>query len=472
MARSRVLIPICILLLSTFFALFPVSTESVHARERSLSEQAAHNVGQGQQLLMRGAFEQAAKPLQQAAQAYGKAKAPQAQGMALTLLAQVYQALGQYRQALRHLETALELAQQTGERSRVVSILGTLGSIYLTTGPTDTASQYLQKGLAMAREIGHGLLTAKLLNNLGNLFTLQQQLDEAQVAYRECLELALAAENRLLAAKALTNTASVSIRQAQYGKAKPLLDRAMAQLSALAPTRDKAYGLLGLGLAYDDLRHTLPDLANSLLRSAFSAFQSAAEVATAIDDPRSLSYAWGYLGSLYETQQRYREALQLTRRAVFAVQRVNAPESRYRWEWPTGRLLVALKQSDAAVAAYQRAVKTVQSLNQDRSHGPGRTQSFRKAIQPVYLELVDLLLQRAATLSHRDQYQPYLVQARDIVESFKAAELQDYFLDDCVTEAMAKATELDTVSATAVIIYSILLPDRTELLVSLPNGLE
>ncbi len=114
----------------------------------------------------------------------------------------------------------------------------------------------------------------------------------------------------------------------------------------------------------------------------------------------------------------------------------------------------------------------MQSLNQDRSHGPGHTQSFRKAIQPVYLELVDLLLQRAATLSHRDQYQPYLVQARDIVESFKAAELQDYFLDDCVTEAMAKATELDTVSATAVIIYPILLPDRTELLVSLPNGLE
>jgi CHAT domain-containing protein len=75
-------------------------------------------------------------------------------------------------------------------------------------------------------------------------------------------------------------------------------------------------------------------------------------------------------------------------------------------------------------------------------------------------------------MPQRAQSQPYLVRARDIVESFKVAELQDYFLDDCVSEASAKAINLDFVSKTAVIVYPILLPDRTELLVSLPSGLE
>ena len=70
------------------------------------------------------------------------------------------------------------------------------------------------------------------------------------------------------------------------------------------------------------------------------------------------------------------------------------------------------------------------------------------------------------------QYQPYLKRARDIVESFKVAELQDYFLNDCVAEAKAQAKALDMVSETAVIVYPIILPDRTELLVSLPSGLE
>ena len=55
---------------------------------------------------------------------------------------------------------------------------------------------------------------------------------------------------------------------------------------------------------------------------------------------------------------------------------------------------------------------------------------------------------------------------------FKAAELRDYFRDDCVDTALAKITTLDVVAQTAVVIYPIVLSDRTELLVSLPNGLK
>ena len=42
-------------------------------------------------------------------------------------------------------------------------------------------------------------------------------------------------------------------------------------------------------------------------------------------DRRTSSYAWGYLGKLYEDERRYQEALQLTRRATFAAQQINAP---------------------------------------------------------------------------------------------------------------------------------------------------
>jgi CHAT domain-containing protein len=91
---------------------------------------------------------------------------------------------------------------------------------------------------------------------------------------------------------------------------------------------------------------------------------------------------------------------------------------------------------------------------------------------PVYFELVDLLLERAASLQDRDQIAPYLVEARETVELFKAAELRDYFRDDCVDTALSKVTKLDVVANTTVIIYPILLPNRTELLVSLPTGLK
>ena len=429
-------------------------------------------MAQGRLLLQRGAFEQAAIPLQQAVQLYASERQPEGQGVALTLLAQVYQALGQYRQALQHLEDALVVAQQTGNREHMVAILGTLGSVYLMTGPTSTASRYLHQGLDMARESGYRLLTATLLNNLGSLLTSQQQFDKALATYRDSLELARVTEAPLLAAKALINAAAVTVQLGRYGEVQPLLDEALAQLQPLEHTHDKAYAMLSLGLAYDDLRGALPAAAHRLLRNAFEAFQSAADVAIAIDDLRSSSYAWGYLGRLYEKEHRYREALHLTRRAVFAVRAVNAPEMLYRWQWQTGRLLAALKQPDAAIMAYQQAVETVQSLHHEMSRDHGAAPSFQKEIQPVYLGLVDLLLQRAAAMPQRSQYQPYLVRARDTVESFKVAELQNYFLDDCVSQASTKDTTLDFVSKTAVIVYLILLPDRTELLVSLPTGLE
>ena len=64
-----------------------------------------------------------------------------------------------------------------------------------------------------------------------------------------------------------------------------------------------------------------------------------------------------------------------------------------------------------------------------------------------------------------------LIEARNTVELFKVAELQDYLQDQCV-QAAHTTIALEGVSQTAVVVYPILLPDRTELLVSLPTGLE
>ncbi len=103
----------------------------------------------------------------------------------------------------------------------------------------------------------------------------------------------------------------------------------------------------------------------------------------------------------------------------------------------------------------------------------GRAQPiFRDTLGAVFFELVDLLLQRAAALKTQAEYRAYLIEARDTVEMLKVAELRDYFRDDCVDSARANVAQLDVVSPAAVVIYPILLPNRTELLVTLPTGLK
>lgn len=62
-------------------------------------------------------------------------------------------------------------------------------------------------------------------------------------------------------------------------------------------------------------------------------------------------------------------------------------------------------------------------------------------------------------------------EARDAIERLKAAELEDYFQDECVAELQGRITRLDRPAAGTAAIYPMLFPDRTELLVGIGENL-
>jgi CHAT domain-containing protein len=427
-------------------------------------------MSQGMQAFKQGNFGQAVSDWQEAAKRYKQHKQPGAQSLALTNMAAAYQALGQHKKALTGLQTGLELAQQAGDQAQVAAVLASLGNVYIALGPAETAVRYLRQALDIAQARHNAGLAASILNNLGNLLTSQNQAQDAHEAYKASVTLARQAGQPALASQALTNMAMAAIQLQQPPEAKARLDEAWEQIQGLGPTHEVAYGLSKIGLGYEALRLHLPELHDALLLRAAAAFNAAASTAQAIGDQRAASYAWGYLGHLYETQGRYEEALHLTRRAVTAAQQVHAPESLYRWHWQTGRLLHAQQHDEAALAAYKRAIDTLQTIRPELAHSYGKPPiAFRESTGRLYFEYVDLLLQHAAAAQDTA---PALQEARKTIELFKAAELRDYFRDECVDAALSRTVEIDRLSQTAVIVYPILLPDRLELLVSFPGGLK
>ena len=434
---------------------------------------AEQHMEHGVNLFQRGDFEQAILSWTEAARLYEAEQRLSLMSSARTQIAHAYQSLGQYSEALKQLELALTAAKRSTDRTQLADVLGRMGNLYIATGPADTAQKYLNEGLVVAKELNDQQLAAIILNNYGNLLTAQKKYPEAIAAYTESAALAKARNNASLATRATINAATASIRNQQVKEAKALLDGASEQIRAMEPTSDKITGLINIGLGYLSLRSSMPASKDALLVLAHGMFSEAGATAEGIGDRRAASYAWGHLGKLYEEDNRYVEALQLTRRAIHAAQRVNSADSLYLWEWQAGRLLAKMGAIDDAIGAYRRAVRTLQSIRSELSVSYGAPQtSFRETIGPVYFELVDLLLQRAASLPDRYQAGAYLIEARESVELFKTAELRDYFRDDCVDNALSKITELDAIAKTAVVIYPILLPDRTELLVSLPSGLK
>ena len=426
---------------------------------------------QGLQSYQRGAFDQALAAWKQAAQLYEQTGKVKEQSQALVQAAQASESLGLVTQALQQLELALTLAQQTGDRAWTATVLENLGRTYLAARKPDAAMPHLTQALDMAKADGAPRLIAAIHNDLGLAHISQQRNEDALASFTASAQGALEAGDQPLAIRAQINAARVASKLNQADAARNWLDQALDELKDLDPSHDKATNLIHVGLGYQQLLPEMQTLSAPLLLRAAGVFVEAATVAEKIGDTRTRSYADGYLGHLYETEHRYDEALHLTRRAVFSAQAANAPESLYRWQWQLGRLLAATGKLDEAITSYIQATSTLRPIRLEVASALGSSSlSGEESVRPLFYELADLLLERASLTGDVKVTETYLRSARDAIETYKAAELRDYFRDQCVDALQATLTKLDTVSPDTAVIYPIVFANRTELLVSLPTG--
>ena len=137
------------------------------------------------------------------------------------------------------------------------------------------------------------------------------------------------------------------------------------------------------------------------------------------------------MGHAYELSQQWPEAQQLTEQALTLARSLNAADIAYQWHWQLGRLLKQQGQREAALSAYRAAFAALQSLKQDLVAVSDDLQfSFRDSVEPVYRELVDLLLQPGANLANAvpSTDASRLTEARSVIEALQIAELNNFFL--------------------------------------------
>jgi len=186
------------------------------------------------------------------------------------------------------------------------------------------------------------------------------------------------------------------------------------------------------------------------------------------------SKRFGKQGEQYEQAQRYDEAVALTRKAIFKAQEANALNWLIRWQWQLGRLFKAQRQIDEAIHAYQQAVQLLVPDNSFRwdmteCQATEESASLYQKLRPMFFQLADLLLVRAAIENDSVKPQRDLQQVRQTIELLKTADLENYF-GDCVTAYQKQQQRVDEIQdAGAAVIYPILLKERLELLVSFPR---
>jgi CHAT domain-containing protein len=384
-------------------------------------------------------------------------------------LAQGYAALGQVSRALASLERGRELADGLDDPVRSASLLAVLGDTALAIGDVPLAEQQLDAALVRARESDKPALEAAVLNSRGNAYAARGAHAEAATAYETSARLAQAAGEKGLYANASANAVRAHIEADELDDAAGRIVVLEAAVIALSDSSSKARVFVHLGRSREQLGERRPEAAAAQRIAAGKDYDAGRAVAERIGDRRTASYALGYLGALYEREGRGVEAADLTRRALFAAQEGRAPEALYLWQWQLARIRAADLDVEGAIEAYRGAVATLDQLRNEAAVSPaGAGRDFESSVKPVYFGLVDLLLQRAVATEERTARERLLHEARNTVEDLKTEELRDYFEDECLA---AQQTAAPDAIPNTLVVYPIVLEDRTELIVSTPEGM-
>jgi len=494
----------------------PANTqEHLQAQAQALNTQGTLQLAQGQSETALTTWKEATKLYTQIPDKPGIIRSQINQALAL-------RALGLYRRASNTLEQLEETTLKTQPDDALkAAAYSNLGNLLRSVSRLDQAQEALQTSLKIARTLNSPEDISAALLGLGNTARSQGDKEQAIQYYQEAATQGTSPNAQfkayvnqldlLLETKGLEEvTATVTQLQAlvkqlpttrpaiydQIHFAQTLLEQYQAQRGIDAGTRGrgdagtKRWGDGETGRWGDGEIGTFSSFfvkASSSksdiisLKEIAQLLAHAQQQAQRLEDTVAESYALGYLGQVYQQAKRWQIAENLTRQAL--VQAHNAPEIAYRWQWQLGQLLKKRGQQQEAIIAYSGAYNSLKFLRKDLvAANPDIKFTFRDEVEPIYRELVDLLLQpqgsaepgqknlKQARQGSTEPSQKNLEQARQVMEALQVAELENFFQSACLDSTIQVDRVIEQKDSTAAVLYPILLEDRLEVILKLPGN--
>ena len=428
--------------------------------------------------------------------------------------AQALQAAGFYRLSVELLvELTSHLAEQPPSEL-AVRASRSLGEAFRLTGKLSEAEVQLQRSLQLAQELSLPDQVSIAYRSLGDLALLQESQDSLQVTPLQYYDRAVAAAATPLVQfqarlAQLRRRIDLGFWQSAYQQGLTLWQ----QVETLPPGRASLYSQIELVQQLQIMRQAItlalsdgdavPDTVwYTFVRQVFAAhfntlrskttntysrslsenplwyvidkqFPPLTAMATLLGDLRQVAQnlgdvqaeatLLGVLGSLYEQVEDWDTASQVTQTGLVLAQSYNLEQVAYHLQAQLGRIQLAQGDRTAAIDAYRASVQTLQAMRADVVAVSSEAQySFQRSIEPIYRELATLLLEEQTETNSADN----LKQAREVIELLQLAELDNFFREACLN---AETVGIDDLDKQAAVVYPILLSNRLDIVVSLPN---
>lgn len=323
---------------------------------------------QGRLQLTMGQAEAALATWRQTEEIYKQADNKNGVVRSLINQAQAWRTQGFYPRAVKILEEVSQtLKSQSDSIEKTVS-LRSLGDALLVVGDLEKSRQALEESLMIARNLQSSADIGASLFSLGNNARQQHDKPKAIAFYQQTVA---ASPSPLTKIQAQLNHLGLLIEDRRAAEIQAILPLIESEIAQLPLSRANIYAQVNYSQSLSKVKSGILQVSSQNYYSGLSTKDAAVLLASAIEQSRSLgdkraeAYALKSLGSLYEETRQWSEAQELTRQGLALAQSSNAPEITYTLEWQLGRLLWAQKDINGAIAAYDSAVDTLQSLRRD-----------------------------------------------------------------------------------------------------------
>ncbi|WP_066384221.1 MULTISPECIES: CHAT domain-containing protein [unclassified Anabaena] len=432
---------------------------------------------QGRLQLAMGKPEAALETWQQTAEIYQQINNPIGEVRSRINQAQAWRTQGFYRRSVQILaEVNQKLQSQPDSLEKAVG-LRSLGDALMVVGNLTQSQTILQQSLTVVQGLQLPTEIAASLFSLGNNARARQQIPEAINYYQQTVAKSTSPLPKI---QAQLNYLSLLIDNQKFVDTQPLIPTIQAQLNQLPVSRASIYAQINFVQSL--MKLSQQQAAEGRRQDTENVFfpnpqfpipnnQQIAQIlantikqAQILADKRAEAYALLSLGNLYEQNQQWRDAQNLTQQGLVLAQGSNAADITYKLEWQLGRILWQQDNISGAIAAYDAAVATLNSLRSDLVAVNQDVQfNFRDSVEPVYRQSVELLLKSEITEETLDK-------ARQRMEALQLAELDNFFREACLQgQAVPIDTIVDQDNPTTAILYPIILPERLQVIVKLPN---
>ncbi len=386
--------------------------------------------------------------------------------------ASAFKNLGLYRRAVKTLtQVEVSLVQQPTSTIKAAG-LRSYGDLLRLVGQVKRSQEVLEQSLTVAVELKSTSEEVKTLLALGNTLRSHGSEPKALELYqqglktchsdRTCRKTNLPLQMNLAQFNLLLNTPYWQRSEKLIPEIKALLNNSLPNKININLKINFAHNLVKLrqkaALERVKLHYT------PTWQEIETVLAATIQQAAALGDKRGESYALGLQGQIDEQLKLWERGRLHTQQALIIAQNLNSAEISYLWQWQLGRISQAQHNRSQAIAHYSLAVELLKSLSQDLVAVDLDLQySFYESVEPVYRGLISLLL---TTDSGEAISQANLEEGRNVIESLQLAELHNFFREACLD---AQPVKIDGLDNQAAVIYPIILGDRLEVILSLPQ---